>query len=156
MPGQPAHPSSPQDSSGDAAALLEAAAEGDDAGSRLSLSAIGPIRAYSVALGALMGVYFLVLIYVLSDSDTLTVWVGTGIFLVILAVVVIGYLRARRATPPHVSRRLLIGILVTTALFVGGALLSTVLDVRSPLLWIPYAVVMLLPVTLSTFVRASR
>jgi hypothetical protein len=143
-------------SNDDAAALLDAAEKGDHAGSRLSAAAVGPIRFYSFALAVLLGAYFLALVYLLSDAEPTLVWTVTGIYLAVLAIVVIGYLRARKATAPRANRRLLIGIAVSTALFLAATVLSTFVETRTPLLWIPVTIVMMLPLVLSTFVRASR
>ncbi|WP_213816413.1 hypothetical protein [Glaciihabitans sp. dw_435] len=140
----------------DAARALLATADtsgerGRSAGDRSRIGAV-----LSIALGALVSVFFLASVYVLPVATwQVALVVSAGYVVGIVAIVTI-YNVFRRVSPTGWIDRYNRGLAVSLGIFFVGLALSLLITERSPVLWVPLALASGLPVAINGSRRASR
>jgi len=136
--------------------LLDAAGTGDQSGSRISESGRRTNVVFSTVLGLVIALFLLGVVYVYPTDDLVPIILVTvGYAIGILASVLI-FNRVRRSASLGWQRRYVTGLSISMSLFFIGVALTFLVTITTPLFWVPFAVLVTVPLIVSAVIGNRR
>jgi len=134
--------------------LLDAAKIGDSSGTRIAEGGSRAIAGVSIAIAILVAYFLLAVVYIFPTDNLPLILASIALYTVGIIASVTVYNLIRRSTSYGATTRYMIGLSLTMGLFAVGVALTFLVDVATPLFWIPFAVVVAIPLTV-TGLRAT-
>ena len=144
-----------QPSAAEARDLLEAASVGDVSGTRIAKGGSRAIAGVSIAIALFVAYFLLAVVYIFPGDNVPLIIVSIALYTVGIIASVTVYNLLRRSTSYGATTRYMVGLSLTMGLFATGVALTFIVDVATPLFWVPFAVVVALPLII-TGLRGAR
>ena len=136
--------------------LLDAATAADSSGAAIARRGSRAIATMSTAIAVLVALFLLAVVYIFpTDNLPLIVASVVAYGIGILASVMI-YNRLRVSSGPGATHRYMVGLALTMGLFFVGVALTFLIDLTTPLLWVPFAVVVAVPLIVTGLTGSRR
>lgn len=136
--------------------LLDAAGTGEQSGARISESGRRTNIIFSTVLGLVIGLFLLGVVYVYPTDQPVPIILVTVGYAIGLFTSIMIYNRVRRSASLGWQRRYITGLSISMSLFFIGVALTFLVTITTPLFWVPYAVVVAVPLTLSAVIGDRR
>jgi hypothetical protein len=136
--------------------LLDAATAADNSGAAIARRGSKAIATMSIAIAVLVALFLLAVVYIFPTDNlpliiASVVLYGIGIFTSVMT-----YNRLRVSTGPGATHRYMVGLALTMSLFAIGVALTFVVDLATPLFWVPFAVLVAVPLTVTGLTGSRR
>lgn len=135
--------------------LLDAATVGDSSGARIATGGSRAIAGVSIAIALLVAYFLLAVVYIFPSDNVPLIITSIGLYTVGIIASVTVYNLMRRTTSYGATSRYMVGLSLTMGLFAVGVALTFLVDVATPLFWVPFAVVVAIPLIV-TGLRGAR
>ena len=135
--------------------LLNAATAGDASGGRIAHGGSRAIAGVSIAIAVFVALFLLAIVYIFPTNNVPLIIASSAGYLVGIIASVTVYNSLRRSTSYGATTRYMVGLSLTMGLFAVGVALTFLVDVATPLFWVPFAVVVAIPLIV-TGLRGAR
>lgn len=136
--------------------LLDAATAADSSGAAIARRGNRAIAAVSIAIAVIVALFLLAVVYIFP-TDNLPLIVGSVVLYTIgVFASVMTYNRVRVASGQGATNRYMVGLSITMGLFFVGVALTFLVDLTTPLLWVPFALVVAVPLVVTGVKEARR
>jgi len=136
--------------------LLDAAGVGEQSGVRISQSGRRTNLIFSTVLGVCIGLFLLGIVYVFPTGEILPIILISLGYAVAIIVSVTVYNRLRRSASLGWQRRYVVGLSLSMSLFCVGIALTFLVTITTPLFWVPFAIVVAVPLIVSAVIEGRR
>ena len=136
--------------------LLDAANAADSSGARLARRGSAAIATMSISIAVLVALFLLSVVYIFPTGNIPLITASVSLYAIGIFASVTVYNRLRVSTGPGATHRYIVGLAWTMSLFFVGVALTFLIDLTTPLLWIPFAIVVAVPLSVTGLVGARR
>ena len=136
--------------------LLDAAGAGDQSGNRISESGRRTNIIFSTVLGLCIGLFLLGIVYVFPTGEIVPIILISLGYAVGITVSVTVYNKLRRSASLGWQRRYVVGLSLSMSLFCVGLALTFLVTITTPLFWVPFAIVVAVPLVVSAAIGNRR
>ena len=136
--------------------LLDAATAADSSGARIARRGSTAIATMSIAIAVLVALFLLAVVYIFPTENIPLIIASVSLYAIGIFASVTVYNRLRVSTGPGATHRYIVGLAWTMVLFFVGVALTFLIDLTTPLLWVPFSIVVAVPLAVTGLVGARR
>ena len=136
--------------------LLDAAGTGEQSGVRMSESGRRSLLIFSTVLGLCVSLFLLGVVYVFPTGELVPIILVSLGYAAGVLISVTMFNTLRKSSSRGWQRRYITGLSISMSLFFIGVALTFLVTITTPLFWVPFAVLVAVPLVVSALVGGRR